>query len=152
MTTPTRRTDHDTVTVPRSQAGRIASGSFRMMFLLLVQYVLGVGYNLYGTAPTAAKKVEPFSSPLIAAHVIVGTLLIVGAIFVLVISVRAKVRLAVTTSSAGLLALLAAWATGSAFTENGDSGFSMAMAATTALALLCYLVNVWVFRPGRNAL
>ncbi len=148
MTTPTRRTDHDTVTVARGQAGRIAGASFRMMILLLIQYVLGVAYNLYGTAPTATKKVEPFSSPLIAVHVIVGTLLIVGAIYVLVISVRAKARLAVTMSSAGLLALLAAWGTGSAFTQTGDSGFSMAMAATTALALLGYLVNVWVFRPG----
>src|ERR1700693_4812958 len=124
MTAPTRRTDHDAVPVPAGQSGRIASGSFRMMILLLIQYVLGAAYNLYGTAPTAAKKVEPFSSPLIAAHVIVGTLLIVGGVYVLVISVRAKARLAVTTSSAGLLSLLAAWGTGSAFTQAGDSGFS----------------------------
>lgn len=148
MTTPTRRPDHDMVPVPASQSGRMASASFRMMILLLIQYVLGAAYNLYGTAPTAAKKVEPFSSPLLAAHVIVGTLLIAGAIYALVISVRAKARLAATMSSAGLLSLLAAWGAGSAFTENGDSGFSMAMAATTALALLCYLVNVWVFRAG----
>ncbi|HEX3516934.1 MAG TPA: hypothetical protein VHT26_23340 [Trebonia sp.] len=142
MTVPTHRLEQETGPVPGHQARRIANASFRLVLLLLVQYVLGIAYNLYGTAPTATKKVTLFSGPLIAVHVVVGTLLILGAVYLVVISVRARSRLAVTASALGLLSLIAAWVTGSAFTENGDSGFSMAMGVTTAVALLCYLVNV----------
>jgi hypothetical protein len=33
----------------------------------------------------------------------------------------------------------AAWITGSAFTQKGTDGFSMAMGVLTAVALLCYM-------------
>lgn len=54
-----------------------------LVILLLAQYVLGIAYNLYGTAPTATKTVKMFSS-----------------------------------------------------------GYSMAMAVLTAVALLCYIAMV----------
>jgi hypothetical protein len=154
MAVPASHTRHGTASVPDRQARRITGASFGLTILILIQYVLGIAYNLYGTAPTAAKKVTFFSSGLLAAHAIVGTLLILFAIYMVVSSVRAGARLAVITSAIGLLSLIAAWASGSAFTQNGDSGFSMAMGVLTAVALLCYLVNVRVFgadgRPVRD--
>ena len=145
MTMPASDTHRSTEPVPEGRTRRAAAASFRLVILLLIQYVLGVADNLYGTAPTAAKKLTFFSGPLIAAHVIVGTLLIVAASYVLVASIRAGARLAVVASAIGLLALLVAWATGSAFAQDGTSGFSMAMGTATAVALLCYVVNVRSF-------
>jgi hypothetical protein len=144
MTVPTRHAGHEAVSGPDRRVGRVARASFGQLILLLIQYVLGLAYNLYGTAPTAAKKVDAFSSPLLAAHAVTGTLLIVAAIYLTVISVRAGTRLAAVTSAIALLSLIAAWASGDAFTQNGDNGLSMAMGVLTAVALLCYLVNVKV--------
>ena len=43
--------------------------------MLILQFVLGMIYNLYGTEPTANSSVGLFSSPLLALHVILGILL-----------------------------------------------------------------------------
>jgi hypothetical protein len=110
-----------------------------LVILLLAQYVLGIAYNLYGTAPTAAKAIKLFSSPLLGAHVVLGTLLIVIAIYLVVVSVRVGIRAAVAVSVLGLVSLLAAWITGSAFAQKGTVGFSMAMGVLTAVGLLCYM-------------
>ena len=134
-------------------------GSLGLVVLLITQYVLGVAYNLYGTAPTPTKKVKLFSSALLGAHVIVGTLLVLVAIYVVVVSIRARERVPVTASILGLASIIGAWTSGSAFTQNGESGFSMAMAALTAVALLCYIAIVTVLsvregsiarRPAKN--
>jgi hypothetical protein len=133
-------------------ARRICVGSSGLVVLLLIQYVLGIGYSLYGTAPTAAKPIKPFASPLIAAHVILGTLLIVIAIYLVVAAFRASMRIAAGASIIGLASLIAAWVSGSAFSEKGTDGYSMAMGVLTAVAILCYMTMVrapgW---PGRAA-
>jgi hypothetical protein len=130
---------------------RVVKASVVMVVLLLVQYVLGISYNLYGTAPSATRKVEPFSSPVLAVHVVVGTLLIVVAIYVVVVSIRARTALAVVTSVVALASLVAAWISGTAFIQKGANGFSMAMGVLTAVALLCFVVNTWVFARQRTA-
>jgi hypothetical protein len=134
--------------VPARQAGRITSASFGLVILLVIQYVLGIAYNLYGTMPTANKKIGIFSSPLLTLHVIVGTLLVLAAIYLVVAAVGARIQLTVITSAIGLLSLIAAWVTGSAFAQKGGSGYSMAMGVMTAVALLCYAANVMVL--GRH--
>lgn len=115
-----------------------------MVILRIIQYVLGITYNLYGTAPTASRKLSFFSSPLLGAHVTVGTLLVLAAIYLAVTAIRARARLAVSMSVTGLLAILAAWVNGSEFAQEGKSGYSMAMGALMAVALLCCAVNVSV--------
>lgn len=136
------------------QARRICAVSSGLVILLLIQYVLGIGYSLYGTAPTAAKAIKPFASPLIAAHVILGTLLILIAVYLVVATVRASMRIAAWASITGLASLIAAWITGSAFSEKGTDGYSMAMGVLTAVAILCYMTMVrapgWPSRAGRR--
>ena len=151
MTMPASDTRRPTAPAA-SRTQLVADFSFRVTIALLIQYVLGIADNLYGTAPTATKKLGLFSGPLIAAHVVIGTLLIIGAIGLVVVSVRAGSRSAVITSVVGLLSVLVAWGSGSAFAQDAKSGFSMTMGAATAVALLCYLVNVWLFgtRGGRS--
>jgi Kef-type K+ transport system membrane component KefB len=56
--------------------------------------------------------------------------------------VRARMRFPVIASSLALACLLGAWASGSEFTQKGQTGFSMAMAMLTGVALLCTAVNI----------
>jgi hypothetical protein len=138
MATTTRETGR--------QAGRVTAASFGLVIMLIIQYALGIAYNLYGAAPTATKKVGAFSSPLLAVHVIMGILLIIASIYLVVMAVRSRIQLAVITSVAGMLSLFGAGVTGSEFTETGGNGYSLAMGMTTAVALLCYVLNLRVLR------
>jgi len=141
---PTQRTGR----ILGPQARRIGVTSFGLVIALIIQFVLGLSYNLYGTMPTANRKIGILSSPLIAIHVIVGTLLVVGATSLVVRAVRSRIQLAVATSATGGLALIAAWVGGAEFTQSGGSGYSLVMGLMTAVALLCYSVNVKVFGGG----
>jgi hypothetical protein len=127
---------------------RIWTASYALVLMLIIQYALGIAYNLYGTAPTATKKVGAFSSPLLAIHVIMGLLLIITSIYLVVISIKSRNNLAVLTSFLGMLSLIAAGVSGSSFSENGKVGWSMAMGMTTAVALLCYVLNMRVLRAN----
>jgi hypothetical protein len=145
-TVRTRETDQ----LPGRRAGRISRSSFGLVTMLIIQYVLGIAYNLYGTAPTAHKSIGLFSSPLLAVHVIFGIPLILAAIDLLVRAIRARIQVAIITSVIGLLSIIGAAASGSAFTRNGANGASMGMAVATAVALLCYTVNLRVL-SGRGS-
>ena len=137
-------TTRESIPAANRQPRRLRHASFGLVILLVIQYVLGLSYNLHGTAPTATKDISEFSSPLLAVHVTNGLLLILAAIYLVVVAVRARVRLAVTTSSVGLLSVLAAFYGGEEFIHNGGvSGYSMLMGVMMAVALLCYVVNVW---------
>ena len=63
---------------------RLRMSSFGVVVMLIIQFILGIIYNLYGTAPTSTKSIGLFSSPVIALHVIVGILLLLAGIAQLV--------------------------------------------------------------------
>jgi len=102
--------------VPESEEA--ANATLRVLIAILILYGLGIGYNLYGTPPTPAKSISVFSSPLLALHVIL------------------------ILSSLSLACLLGAWASGSEFTQKGQTGFSMSMAMLAGVALLCAAINI----------
>jgi hypothetical protein len=143
-------TTRESISAANPQPRRLRHASFGLVILLVIQYVLGLSYNLYGTMPATSKKITEFSSPLLAVHVINGTLLILAAIYLVVAAVRARIRLAIITSGIGLLSVLAAFEGGEEFIQNGASGYSMLMGVMMAVALLCYVVNVWAF-GGRGS-
>jgi heme A synthase len=125
-------------------ANRIRMASFGALTMLVLQFVLGTAYSLYGTAPTSSKSVGLFSSPLIALHVILGILLVIAAITLVVRAVQARHRPTIATTSAGLLVILGAFGAGSSFAQDGSDGASLAMALLTAVAMLCYAANLVV--------
>jgi hypothetical protein len=127
---------------PAGGADRVNRASFGMVIMLVIQFVLGTAYNLWGTAPSSGKSIGMFSSPLLAIHVIFGILLVLAAIDLLVRAIRSHLRLPLITAIVGLVAILAAAGTGSAFTHNGANGASFGMALATAIAMLAYLVNL----------
>jgi hypothetical protein len=112
-----------------------------MMFMLIVQFALGIGYNLYGTMPTAHTSLSMVSGgPVLILHEIMGLLLVIGAVQLVVQAIRAGQRAVRIAAVAGLLAILGAAGGGMAFLGHGASGASLAMALATAVAMACYTV------------
>ena len=90
----------------RDQAVRLARlrrSSLGIVVMLIVQFILGMIYNLYGTAPTSAKSVGLFSSPDLALHVIVGILLVIAAVGQLIRAIGTRHRLAISMSASRLI-------------------------------------------------
>jgi heme A synthase len=119
---------------------RVRMASFGALTMLILQFVLGIAYNLYGTAPTSKKSVGWFSSPLLAIHVVVGILLIIAAAVLVFRAVQARSGSGAVLASSivALIAIIAAAGAGSAFANNGANGASLGMAIGTAIAMLCY--------------
>jgi hypothetical protein len=110
--------------------------------LLLVEFGLGVGVNLYVTVPThKAFFSTVFGEGVLAAHGVVALVLLGAAISAVVRSIR--VRRAVAWTSLGLLAIIMAAFSGVGFVNSGDASSSLSMALATAAALLSYLIAIF---------
>jgi hypothetical protein len=133
---------------------RLRGASLGVVVMLIIQFILGMIYNLYGTVPTSAKPIGLFSSPSIALHVIVGLLLGLAAIAQLVRAIGARHSPTIWLSALGLLFIIGAGFTGLGFTGSGAAGASLGMALAFAAALACYVALVVVLpstaapRPG----
>jgi heme A synthase len=147
---PTPATE-DRIAVPAKAANRIRMASFGALTMLIIQFVLGAAYGIYGTAPTSAKSVGMFSSPLLAVHVILGILLVIAAVMLVVRAVQAKATVVIVTTVVGLLAILGAFGAGSSFTHDGSNGTSLAMTILCAVAMLCYTANLVVLGKAAAA-
>jgi len=135
-----------TLTTAQAQASRlvrIRMSSLGAVVMLIIQFILGVIYSLYGTAPTSAKSVGLFSSPDLALHVILGILLVIAALGQLIRAIGVRHRLTIWLSAVGLVAIVAAGFAGLGFTGNGAPGASLGMSLAFAVALACYVVLVF---------
>jgi heme A synthase len=129
-------------TVPAPQTNRIRMASLGALTMLIIQFILGTAYAIYGTAPASGKPIGMFSSPLLALHVVMGILLIIAAVMLVVRAVQARITPFIVTSVIGLLVVLGAFGAGSAFAGSGGDGASLAMALLTAVAMLAYATNL----------
>ena len=126
-----------------SRLVRLRLSSLGAVIMLIVQFILGIVYNLYGTAPTSTKSIGLFSSPDLALHVILGILLVIAALGQLIRAIAVRHPLSVWMSAIGLLAIVAAGFAGLGFAGNGASGASLGMSLAFAVALACYVVLVF---------
>ena len=145
----------DVDTAPRtagpSRAGRLARvrmASFGAVTMLIIEFILGMIYNLYGTAPTASKSIGLFSSPVLALHVVMSILLLVAAVMLLVRAIGARHRLPIWMSALGLVAIIAAGFAGEGFTRNGAAGASLGMSLAFAVSLACYVMIILAASPS----
>jgi len=137
-----------------SQASRLARlrmSSLGAVTMLIIQYILGIIYNLYGTMPTAHKSIGLFSSPVLALHVIVAILLLIAAVVQLIRAIGARHALTIWMSAVGLAGIVAAGFAGLAFTGHGAAGASLGMALAFAVSLASYVVILVVLVPNRPA-
>jgi hypothetical protein len=110
--------------------------------LLLAEFGLGMGVNLYVTVPAH----KPFFSAVfaqgaLAAHAVIAIFLLAAAVAALVRAIRARRGIAWT--AAGLVAIVAAAGSGAGFTGSGAAGASFAMALMTGVGLLSYLAAIF---------
>lgn len=129
----------------------LRKNSAAICVMLLVQYGLGMGVNLYAQVPAADQggglaaavgRAVTSQPAVLAVHTVLGLLMLVAGISVLARALLARHRPAIAASAAGLAAIVAAAFSGAAFVSNGQAGASMAMAVLTGVALLCYLANL----------
>jgi hypothetical protein len=137
------------------QAG-VRQASLAILILLIAQFGLGIGVNLYVTLPTAGHPGHASwfgNGALLALHAAVGMFLILAAIFVLVRAIMARNGTLIATSAAGLAAILLAAFFGSGFTDKLTDGYSLGMAMAFAAALACYAIGLFIApmrRRGRT--
>jgi hypothetical protein len=113
--------------------------------LLIIQFALGTGVNLYVTVPAHKSFFATvFGSATLAAHAVVALLLLGAAISALVRAIRS--RRVIVFTAAGLAAILAAGIAGASFVGNVSSGASLGMALATAVAMFCYLAAIFTLR------
>jgi hypothetical protein len=110
------------------------------LVMLIIQFALGIGVNLY-IEPHKGGIGEAFSNgPLLAIHAVLGLLLIIAAIGQLVLAIRARHGAIIGASVIGLIAIFAAASSGGSFLSDHSDGTSLGMALATAVAMLCYAV------------
>jgi len=148
---------HTAVSGPRAagqdlavRLARMRMSSLGVVVMLIVQFILGMIYNLYGTAPTPKKPIGLFSSPDLALHVILGILLFIAAVGQLVRAIGTRHKLTIWLSSIGLLAIVGSGFAGLGFTGNGSAGASLGMSLAFAVALACYVVLVFALPPSSS--
>ena len=122
------------------------------LIVLIVQFALGMGVNLYVTLPAAGHPGHASwfgNGALLALHAALGMILIIGAIFVLVRAIMARNATLIVTSAAGLVAILLAAFFGSGFTDKLTDGYSIGMALAFAVALACYAIGLFASPAGK---
>jgi uncharacterized protein with PQ loop repeat len=130
---------------------RLRMASVGAVAMLVIQFIVGMIYNLYGTAPTAKKSIGLFSSPVIALHVILGILLFVVALVQLVRAIGVRHSLSVWLSAIGLVSIVGAGFSGLGFTGSGAASASLGMSIAFAVALGCYIALLVVLAPAAPA-
>ena len=127
-------------------ASRISSlrrSSFAAFVMLVVQFALGIYVSLYVSVPSADHG-HGFGQAIasgpagLTLHIALGLLLILAALGFLVQAILARQPTVIAAAVLGLLAMIGAAASGSAFTGSGKDGASMAMALLASVGLLCY--------------
>src|SRR6516225_691676 len=134
------------------QAG-LRRASLAILIVLIVQFTVGIGVNLYVTLPTAGHPGHSSwfgNGPLLALHATLGMILVLSAIFVLVRAITARNAALIVTSSAGLVAIGAAFFFGATSTEKLTDGYSLGMAISFAAALACYAIGLYTLTARRG--
>src|SRR5262245_52378398 len=131
--------------VPAARLAALRGTCMGAAVLLIVQFAIGMGVNLYIEVPSGKSFLAAvFSSALLAAHAIVALALLGASVSALVRAIRA--RAVVVPAAAGTAAIVAAAAAGGTFVNSGSDGASLTMALGTAVAMLCYATAIFRLR------
>lgn len=132
-----------------SQVRGLRRASAVALVLLLIQYMLGIGINLYVQVPHADQG-HDFGTAIvngpaaITIHIVVGLLLVLAAIGLLVQAIRARLPAVIVASAVGLVAIAGAMSSGAEFVHDASSAASMTMAVLTGVAMLGYASSLYL--------
>jgi len=134
-----------TAELPADRLTALRGNCMGAAVLLIVQFAIGIGVNLYVEVPSGKSFLAAvFSSALLATHVIVALALLGASIAALVRAIRA--RMVIIPAAAGTAAIVAAAAAGGSFVSSGSDGASLVMALAAAAAMLCYATAIFRLR------
>ncbi len=139
-----------TATEPTAKLARVRSQSVGLVFMLIIQFVLGIIYNLYGSMPANRKSIGLFSNGWLIVHEIMGVLLLLAAIGLVATAMRSGIGLAKATSWIGLIGIVAAIGAGIGFTRSVGNGNSLGMSLAFAISLACYVINLARLPSGES--
>jgi hypothetical protein len=124
------------------------------MIALVLEFILGMYTNLFVQFPDSLVNGNGWEwsmaqSPIIMAHVLLGTLLVVASLLTLGLSVALKNKTAIGTSAAGIVMMGLAYLSGSAFLANIQAdGYSFSMALGFLGTLAAYVAAYYLTRPA----
>jgi len=138
--------------MPARQLAALRGTTFGVLAMLIVQFAIGIVVNLYATVPAQDKNSGIFgaigraltSGPAsLAAHAGLGLLIVLAAAALVVRSVVSRHTASIVLSVIGLAAIVSAALNGARFVaDGGPANASLAMALSTALAMLCYAIDL----------
>jgi hypothetical protein len=132
---------------------QLRRASLAALVMLIIQYGIGIGVNIYVKVPKSDGMGKVFSNgpAVLTVHILVGLLLVLSAIGLLVQAIVAHSTAMIATAAVALLAIVGAAFSGTSFLSDGKSASSMAMAVLTGVAMLCYVLNLYLLGPARTA-
>jgi hypothetical protein len=147
--------------LPPRQLLALRGNTFGVLAMLIVQFAIGVVVNLYATIPARDKGSGIFGAigraltngpGSLATHAGLGVLIVLAAVALVVRSIVARHTASIVLSVLGLAAITSAALNGARFVaDGGPASASLAMALSTAVAMLCYaagLLLVGFSRPS----
>jgi hypothetical protein len=126
------------------------------LVMLLIEYGLGAWANLYAQLPSSDHGKATFAAfggavahgPAgLALHALLGTLLIVTAVSVVVRAALIRQTAPVALGAVALLAVLAAWFSGTKFVSDQANSASLGMAVAAGVAILGYAIILFIAVP-----
>jgi hypothetical protein len=131
---------------PARATTSVRRASLAAFVLLLVQYGIGMGVNLYVTVPNADHGIGDAISngpAALSVHAVLGLLLVLAAVGLVVQAAIDGDKVVTAASILGLVAMIAAAAAGASFVDKRGASASMAMAVFTGVGLLAYGFNLY---------
>jgi len=127
------------------------------LVMLIIEYGLGAWTSLYAQLPASDHGKATFAAfagavahgPVgLALHALLGTLLIITAVSVIVRAALVRHAAPTVLGCVALIALLAAWFSGTKFVSDEANGASFGMAVATAVAILGYAIILFIAVPA----
>ena len=113
-----------------------------MIGLLVIQYVLGMVTNLFMQFPDPSQADQVWAAARSqfpsAAHMVIGTLLLVSAVIFVINAARKNNRPWIVSSVVGLIGIVVAFYGGVMFTSSQVNVYSLIMALAFFVAFLAY--------------
>ncbi len=131
----------------------LRGATFGILIMLVLQYALGMWVNLYARFPpggAALGGVAAYGRAVAAGpkalrvHALLGLALLAAGVQLVARAALAGRLAPVVAAAVGLAALLLAALAGTAFVGHGDVGASLAMVLAAAVAVLSYVVILFV--------
>jgi hypothetical protein len=141
------------------QLAALRGNTFGALAMLIAQFAIGSVVNLYATIPARDKNSGIFAAigrsltngPVsLATHAGLGLLIVLAATALVVRSIVTRHTASIVLSAIGLTAIVSAALNGARFVaDGGPANASLAMALSTAVAMLCYAIDLLVIGFSR---